>query len=371
MRNEILISFYSSALAVLLITLWGYFTECLPPDLLQPADYHFLAMIKSFLGRPRRVSLADDQHPFQSQKQQRRSRAIVAFLKILSDQQLITGIAILVGALSNGCQTSLYELHVVTSLAYFTATSHVLSLDVLRGYFWRHTLVRHCRVVFTLVFLTLFIFVYTVDYSVVRFNGRISIDPQYPVYAPRTLNSGMAVQCIFLGYKPYGLSARNFGSMTGGDIAIIIAKHISPISRLYTASRTSDAAKPRSTGNAMDRIWVHWIHYRHGLPLSECSDVVYDARKRCDSVDRSRKSSGRRSLTYYLQSYYGAYLSQVPLWALQFAYGTQNTIRAVWYSDVQVSDELKTLGFGQVVTIGLLLLPLLAFLQIINGKSPH
>jgi hypothetical protein len=56
------------------------------------------------------------------------------------------------------------------------------------------------------------------------------------------------------------------------------------------------------------------------------------------------------------------------VWAFQFVYGTSNTIQAVWYSDVQVTDELKILGFGQVVAVGLLVLPLLAFVDIVHGK---
>jgi hypothetical protein len=96
--------------------------------------------------------------------------------------------------------------------------------------------------------------------------------------------------------------------------------------------------------------------------MSDCYHIVYDA-----CIHYEDRNNGHLSFWYLVESYHGGYLSQVPIWIFQFAYGTSNTVQAVWRNSIPISDELKILGFGQVVAIGLLALPLLAFLQILNG----
>jgi hypothetical protein len=365
--RKILISFYFSALAVLLVVLWGYVTRSLPPDLFQQSDHYTLNFLRQCFRARKRAVPAEDSlcKTTQSPKQKRRSEAIVAFLKILSDQQLITGVSILIATLSSLRYLTLYELDVVASLAYFSATSHALSLDVLRGYLYKHARVKHCRVFITVVFLALFTLVYVVDHSVIRLSDGVIMDWYGGGSKQFVLSPGTLVPCLFKRESEssfLGWRDTFYLLLMIGILFIVVGKHVSAISRVYIAPRTRDASKQYSTGRITDRVLIYWIHVRHGISMSDCYHIVYDAR-----IHYEDRNNGHLSFWYLVESYYGGYLSQVPIWIFQLAYGTSNTVQAVWRNSIPISDELKILGFGQVVAIGLLALPLLAFLQILNG----
>ena len=61
----------------------------------------------------------------------------------LSDQQLLTGIAVLVAAFWTHCSISVYHFALVNDLAWFSATVHVITLGVLPAYF--HSPERHVQ----------------------------------------------------------------------------------------------------------------------------------------------------------------------------------------------------------------------------------
>ncbi|CZR65640.1 uncharacterized protein PAC_15540 [Phialocephala subalpina] len=75
-----------------------------------------------------------------------RQEALVKFILVLSDQQLVTGLAILIGAVANQYKLTGYEFSVVLSLAWFSSTTHLATLDVLRDYLVTHPVVRNWRV---------------------------------------------------------------------------------------------------------------------------------------------------------------------------------------------------------------------------------
>jgi hypothetical protein len=359
---QVLVSFYFGALAVLLIVLWGYFTGSLPADLIHRGDYYTIGTVKTFFGRPEPVLLDGNQLPPQSQKQRKRSRAIVAFLGALSDQQLITGLAILIAAWSNRCYLSVHELRIVTSLAYFSATSHALCLDVLRSHFYLHVWARHCRALFTIVFLVLFVFTYVVTNSV--FWGiEFSVTARSPKGTNSGFDSGTIVQCLFLRPKALQVYAGDF-AIVMAPMVIVVGKYTSAIFRLYVAPPGFNASKGYSTGRAMDRVAGYLIRYKMGISWPDFDKIIYKAGANYDDDLRTKASRW-----HIVETYLEAYLSRVPIWIFQFAYGTKSTGDAVWNSEVEVSDELNAMSFGQVVALGLLLLPFLAFVQILNGVS--
>ncbi|KAF1995262.1 hypothetical protein P154DRAFT_393041, partial [Amniculicola lignicola CBS 123094] len=61
-----------------------------------------------------------------------RQEALTRFILSLSDQQLVTGLGILVAAVSNQCTLSGAEFDIALSLAWFSATVHLVALDVLQ-----------------------------------------------------------------------------------------------------------------------------------------------------------------------------------------------------------------------------------------------
>ena len=76
-----------------------------------------------------------------------RSEALRAFIQTLSDQQLVTGLAIMIAGFSKYCSISMYHFNIVASLAWFSSTTHLSTLAVLRDYLISHPTIRTWRVV--------------------------------------------------------------------------------------------------------------------------------------------------------------------------------------------------------------------------------
>jgi hypothetical protein len=71
---------------------------------------------------------------------------------MLSDQQMVTGIAVLAGGYSQlRCGLSSYHWQTVIFLAWFSSFTHLTTLTVLRGYLQENSAVRIWRIVFMLI----------------------------------------------------------------------------------------------------------------------------------------------------------------------------------------------------------------------------
>jgi len=288
----------------------------------------------------------------QTSKQRSRSRVLVRFLKMLSDQQLITGISILIAALASRCVIHRYEWHIVTSLAYFSVATHTMSLDVLRDHLAQHTWVRYCRVCFTLLFVVFFSFAFFVD-QVNPFQLKTEI------IQCALLDWGSANDEILTAATPF------IALIVVPVLAILWGKHISALTRVAAPEATHHR---HVTTTLMDRISVHFWSWTNHLSTAETTRLVTDAHMYYDTKIGPFGKKKRASTWYFLEQYHEAYLSEIPVWAFQLVYGTTTTVRAVWNPDISFSKVPSMLGFGQVVAIGLLVLPLLALVEIINGK---
>jgi len=342
------------------VVILGYLTATLPSGLLQPTDQHALVLLKSPFTRQRSQDRAEVVASTQTPKQRSHSQVLVRFLKMLSDQQLISGLSILIAALSSRCVIRRYEWHIVTSLAYFSATTHTLSFDVLRDHLAQHAWIRYCRILLTLIFVVLFSFVYVVDH--VKVSER-DIWSEFRI-----------MQCEFLEWKTHyynRYTERDYATAWIGVtvvpvLTILWAKHISALSRVVAPEATHYR---HVTTTLMNRVSTHFWSWTNNLSTSESTKLVADAHVYYDTKIGPFSKRTRMSIWYLLEQYHESYLSEMPVWAFQLVFGTATTIRAVWNPNVHLLNGSSTLGFGQVVAIGLLVLPILALVEIISGKS--
>jgi hypothetical protein len=70
-------------------------------------------------------------------------RVILGF----ADQQLVTGLAILITGYMKYCSISVYHFNVVTDLAWLSSVTHLLSVSCLRDYFVEHPGIRDARAI--------------------------------------------------------------------------------------------------------------------------------------------------------------------------------------------------------------------------------
>lgn len=140
-----LVAFFLAALAKFVSIILGYLGDSLLRILLSimddaairayrktliarkgvPAIVRFWLSIKGLFYRCAR---RDPPHLQPALTRERRVEVITRFLLGFSDQKIVTGVAILRAALVNRSRLTFYELRVVFSLAWFSATTHIATL---------------------------------------------------------------------------------------------------------------------------------------------------------------------------------------------------------------------------------------------------
>ena len=75
----------------------------------------------------------------------------------LSDQQLLTGLAVLIAGFWTHCSISVYHFALVNDLAWFSAAVHLATLDVLQGYLLADPMQRNWRVALIVVLALLLV----------------------------------------------------------------------------------------------------------------------------------------------------------------------------------------------------------------------
>jgi hypothetical protein len=138
---QVMVSFLATAALTIIAVLLAYFQDCLPEDLQQNGIDQLVRTVASrFVPRSwyRAVAIHDDvsESPREMDKKTKKSKrreGYQDFILVLSDQQLVTGLAILVAGFMI-CDISLYSFTIVSAVAWFSSTTHLSSLAVLKGY---------------------------------------------------------------------------------------------------------------------------------------------------------------------------------------------------------------------------------------------
>ncbi|OCK73709.1 hypothetical protein K432DRAFT_312208 [Lepidopterella palustris CBS 459.81] len=116
----VMVSFFVTAILVFVAILIGYFKRSLPGIHTNEVDDYIFRLLKlRNIDNSRAVILEKRKESFRS------------FILSLSDQQLVTGLAILVTGFSK-CDISIYSFNVVSAIAWFSCTTHLATLTVLR-----------------------------------------------------------------------------------------------------------------------------------------------------------------------------------------------------------------------------------------------
>lgn len=131
-------SFLASAWIALLMTVVSYAAGRVPTQLLTNYDLIFMRV------RPRSSSAW--------------SRAFRKAVLVFSDQQIVTGIAVLIAGFANlNRGISIYHWHIITYLAWMSSNVHLTSLTFLRDYLYANKSIRLWRISgMTVLFLLLF-----------------------------------------------------------------------------------------------------------------------------------------------------------------------------------------------------------------------
>ena len=145
---------------------------------------------------------------------ERRSKGLEKFILALSDQQLVTGLAVLIAGFISPCSMSIYHFNIIAALGWFSSTTHLSTLAVLRAYFIEHPTLRTWRVVAMLFVLVLLIITRVVTLA-------------------STLDNSLPVRCAFTRASSRNLSSLPILSIVGIMI-FLVATYSARIVRLYS-----------------------------------------------------------------------------------------------------------------------------------------
>ncbi|PGH07938.1 hypothetical protein AJ79_06146 [Helicocarpus griseus UAMH5409] len=250
-----------------------------------------------------------------------RSQVLTRFVLALSDQQLATGLAILTAGIANRCRISLYEFQVVTSLAWFSSTTHLATLYVLRHYLISHPALRHWRVFAILVSMILLCF------AVITLNiaGLSS--------GPTQINFVTPLQCVFNGFSR-GSAYETIVSSPPLLQLILRTKY------KLTAQEAVEAVTEAATLNGPESRFI---------ALGTFAGV--------------RGSLGAISATR-VSLYQLAFISNIPTIFFNLAYALTSTVSVRWITSPKLAEGARRMGFGQIVSLFLLLFPAMAAAEI-------
>ncbi len=362
----------------------GYLSDSLPDAALTELDRAFLTKISKTVWRPwpRKglfsvmvqcsmgilawagiTTVSNDQIRDADKKRirdkERRSRALEKFVLALSDQQLVTGLAVLIAGYINRCSMFVYHFNIVTALAWFSSTTHLSTLEVLRVYLIDHPGIRNWRVAAMLGILGLLVFA--------QFGS--------------LYESGLPVQCALESRWLYSVDPVQLAQLLMVDI-YLVTSYSNRIGRLYS----SDPDWSLQEWVVKFVVWKMPRKSKKNTRLPHLERIIIASSKRPNSEQsamfrilrqRRRLEEARlmktRGLYFHIvfvsRQLSNAFLSDILTSLFGVTYGIAQII--VYRRSVPIgglSGSQNIMGFGQLMPLVLMALPAFAAGEAYLGK---
>lgn len=270
-----------------------------------------------------------------------RTEALTRFILALSDQQLVTGLAILIGALGSRCTISSYEFLVVVSLAWFSSTTHLATLDVLREYFIQNQVVRNVRVIGMVAMMILLSFGLIVE--VAYYEG----------------SPAMPLQCAISGLSwnndHYALSDELISTIF--TILFLTVSYASRIGHLFDDEHSQNRPS-YSNRERFLRLILLLRHPKLNVDADAYRRIIKEVVSEKRTSDRKKmlekaKESKKSAPTYLvgLQGYSGSFLSNIPALLFGLSYGISQVSVVRWLNPPDMTEAADTMSFGQIVPL--------------------
>ena len=148
----------------------------------------------------------------------RRSKALERFILALSDQQFVTGFAVPIVGYTNRCTRSFYHFNIILALAWFSSTTHLSTLAVLRDDLTHRPKIRDWGVV---AMLSILFLLATAELT--------SLSP---------VDNSLPIQCVFQSLQPSDPLSTSSVIIIIGFLALTYTNRIA---RLYSYDPDWDA----------------------------------------------------------------------------------------------------------------------------------
>lgn len=280
------------------------------------------------------------------------------FILTLSDQQLATGLAILIAAVANQCILTVWEFQLAFSLAWFSSTTHLATLDCLREYFLDHGAVRNWRVGGMIALLILLM------YSLVM--STASVDTTIPT------------QCTFsyFGNKGVHQSAPlDIFDVLSAALTLVLLTWQYLVRIRWSYKNDDDRATHLERAMFELRTRQHRKALEPSKPdleyiIQEAVNerVAYRRRRELEKI-RNSKGLQRHALVAWRASatYSESFLSLGPMLTFMIAFGFTQLYLNRWESGTPLDID-TSMSIGQITPLFLLILPVLVAAEAYYGK---
>lgn len=412
---QVLASFAATALFTFGAIILGYFTKSLPEGYLTDLDHDVVERVasswvsatsakawKAFIRISRRCLFLRPPNKEEDLDEDQRREALKKFTLTLSDQQLVTGIAILVACFANWCRTSVYELNIVVFLAWFSSATHLATLDVLRDYFQRNRVVRNWRMIGMVAIVLLLItglpltgfyapnylsgplpcLTYLNSATIYDCNGTVYYTNNTFYFNGTSYDNGT----IYANSSYYNNCTQYYGSDTSISEGSAISSFGSAFTVVYlvygyASALSGTIAISRKTALTPSHILVYLILKGEGVRMKHVSMEVInnamiesraEAKAAFDriSAELFNRKGGKRlqQLQLTFVAYCGSFLYHIGGLFFALSYGLSRVAAHRWIDGPSLQAGSNRVDFGQIVPLVLLVLPLLAAAEIFHGK---
>ncbi|KAL2042779.1 hypothetical protein N7G274_004538 [Stereocaulon virgatum] len=299
---------------------------------------------------------------------ERRRIALEKFILSLSDQQLVTGLAILIAGYINRCSMSFYHFRIVAALAWFTSTTHLATLTLLRTYLINHPRVRDWRVAAMLGILALLALAQVLSYS--------------------TQDNSVPFQCALDSLLPGGYGAFEIPSLVA-VVFFLGTAYTTKIIRLYSLDPDwsveswlvvsfADAVTRRLEGEKLLNN-IEWIMVASSRKSKAEQGAVHrklQERRRYDRLIRWLRRRGAsqlltlRKIAILQSEVQESFLSELLSLLFSFTYGVTSVVLSrINTPNSGVSAGQDTISFGQLVPLFLIALPILTAGEVYSERE--
>jgi len=300
----------------------------------------------------------------------RRVKGLEKFVLAQSDLQLVTGIAILVAGFSNPCSTDMYHFEIVAALAWFSCCTHLVTLQLLKDYLRKHTIVRNLKVTVMLMLLVLLLVAQTLGYA--------NVDLTYPAACSWAQLANLdPISCLLIFEMvlfwtfAYGTAIFRLYLETSEVVAhnIIWVLHRLKPNLKNEAKKEPTAIDPRKDTVACSttaRIATKGLDIQ---PMPFWKTTF----KEPSSVGWLKNPVRDIGILFSAQrEMRQSFLSDIVSLYFLNSLGMIGVVMARWHANrsVTVKGNEDEMGFGQIVPLLLLALPILAVIEVYNGISP-
>jgi hypothetical protein len=345
-----LAAFFATAIFTITAVILGYFWDALDDTILNGLDRRLTSKCRQKWHQLRRrrtnLSFQGEDNAQTQPNRDARSDALTSFIAALSDQQLVTGLAILIAGVSDPKHLSGYEFTVVVALAWFSSTTHLTTLLTLRTYLARYGIIRNIRVVGIITVSLLLLYSYILTASANKANT-------LPMNCAYTYESDIAL-------------GRSFSDAGGplyilGILTQLVPGYVRGIGQLYE--------KPGQRSH-LDVVLSRMIsRLRPGkLPFQEVLADVRAERRLSTLYSIATRQRVIRVVTIAMYGYNESFLSEFPGVIFSFTLGVCQLVSYRWVLAPPLSSDARTMAFGQYVPLLLLLLPVLTAGEAYYGR---